>query len=732
MSFLSRLDQPVDKAAADHADAFMEQSLAYMALRLAMAAAITSVMMFADLFMTGLVWGTLVAIAEYFWASRSRQALNRRGQLLRMEHYTVIALNFVLVVTYMMLAVFLVLQGSPLMSLAAGVWVAGGFFAAVLVLVPDRLLMATTYGPAILAMVTVANLVDWSWHGGAHYNNLSLAISLFFSVFIFRAFLKAGDFQLRAYLDRQALEQRRVAAERASINKTAFLARMSHEIRTPLNGVMGCASLLSQTGLDTRQKQLAGQIVRSGDTLLGVLNEILDISRIEIGGLGVERKEFDLAQLFGDLVDLTIPEAEHRKVVLFSHVDYRLPATVIGDVPRIRQIMVNLFTNAIKYNETGALHVSVWHGGDDPEGMKLNIDVFERGGGMAPLARFMAHHPFSEHYMPGEDLQDSSGLGLMICRDLADQMDGSMRLDEMDGGGYRLRVELPLGIKRNTPSLGHRWRDRMTGRSLLLLDKPHDRTDVFVASMQEMGLTVQTVSDTDEAIAVAEAAQDAGQPLDFVVACDCSGQGVTHEWARRLRDHAAFSSALFVSNAMTEGPEAQLYDLVVAHNLQPKPLPVALTQAMDQGRRRPRTAPSAPQLHGRRVLLAEEEASNRMLLGALLEATGAEVIVATEQAEIPVLLSGQKPDILLLSIPRDKADELDMLVQSVAVASPSSIIAVLANEGDAMRERYIANGITKFLTKPLAVQEVYSVLRDEATAIASQPPMAPPASSQAS
>ncbi|MEM1275617.1 MAG: histidine kinase dimerization/phospho-acceptor domain-containing protein [Pseudomonadota bacterium] len=723
MSFLDKLGQPVDKATADHVDAFVEQSLAYMALRLAMSTAITAVMMFADLFMMGLVWGALVSIAEYLWTSRSRRILSRRGQMLKVDHWTIVGLNFVLATTYMTLSVFLVSQGSPLMALAAGIWVAGGIFASILCLVPDRILMATTYGPAILGMVAVANLVDWvgADEDGSGYNTLALAMSLFFAIFIFRAFQKAGDFQMRAYRDRQALEQRRAAAERASLNKTAFLARMSHEIRTPLNGVMGCASLLSQTGLDQRQQQLAGQITRSGDTLLGVLNEILDISRIEIGGLGIERKAFDISQLFGDLVDLTIPEAEHRSVVLFAHVDYRLPSRVIGDVPRIRQVIVNLFANAIKFNETGMLHICLWHGGQDHEGIKLNIDLFERGQGMAPLARFLAHHPLSEHYMPGEDLQDSSGLGLMICRDLADQMDGSMRLDEMAGGGYRIQVNLPVGVERNTPSLGDLWRDRMAGRSILVLDNPHDRTETFVASLEEMGLEVHGAATQREAVACAEAAEAAGHPLDFVVACDCSGTQVTHDWARELRDQPACAKTLFVSNAKTGPDEAGIYDLVIAHNIQPKPLPVALNQVMNQGPRRRQVVPSAPRLHGRKILLAEAEASNRMLLAALLDATGAEVTVVSDFAEVPGLVAGLSPDIVLLALPRERAELLDQIARPGGAAEPASIIAVLANETDLMRARYEAAGVAKFLSKPLAVHQVYAVLSDEPKTIAERP-----------
>ncbi|MEM6906931.1 MAG: histidine kinase dimerization/phospho-acceptor domain-containing protein, partial [Pseudomonadota bacterium] len=345
----SSLSDPVDAATVDHVDDFAEQSLQYLPLRLGMATAITGVIIFAGLVQIGIVWACMISTAEFFWTTRSKRLLARRSPMNRADYLTMAFLNLVLVITYMLLAILLVLQQSPLMVMAAVIWVAGGFFACVLVLVPDRLMMATTYGPSVVAMIGVINLIDWNWRGGevTPDSALTLAISLFFSVFVVRALVTAGDFQKRAYADKQLLEERRRAAERASVNKTAFLARLSHEIRTPLNGVLGCASLLAETDLDARQRYLAEQVTQSGESLLTVLNDVLDISKIEIGGVELDDGPFDLVQMFEDAVNLSVPEAEHRGVQLYTHADSRLPAEILGDASRMRQITINLLNNAV-------------------------------------------------------------------------------------------------------------------------------------------------------------------------------------------------------------------------------------------------------------------------------------------------------------------------------------------------------------------------------------------------
>lgn len=718
---LEGLQKPVDAETADHLDAFVEQSLSYLMLRLAMGTAITAIMLLSNMIVTGLVWGALIAVAEWLWTSRSRQILARSGLMMRADYLKMVFLNLVLVCTYMFLAFFLVIEQTPLMVLASVCWVAGGFFAAILVLVPDRVLMATTYGPAIGAMIAVVNMMDWSWNdrNPAPDTALTFATSVFFSMFIIRAFMMASDFKKQAYNDQQALERRRVAAERASVNKTAFLARMSHEIRTPLNGVLGCTSLLSQTSLDPRQKHLAGQIVRSGDALLSVMNDVLDISRIEVGGLDLDKQSFDLNQLFEDCVNLVIPEAEQRDVVIMTHVDNKLPAEMIGDVARIRQIILNLLSNAVKFNEAGVVQAAIWHDGvtQDP-GVNLVIELVEAGPGMKPLLRFGPYDPFSDSYQPGEDFQKSAGLGLVISRDLAEQMNGSMTLEETGKGGFCLKVTLPLEVDPETNTIGASWQSTLSDKSVLLVASDDYITRRHSESLQAAGLTVYHAYGFDDALQIAEAQTARGQHLDFAVLSSPSLSDDSFDTIRRVRAHPAFSKTRFIGNTgrtdQCSMPVGDQLDAMISHETRPKRLTAVLAHLVSSGSQGRRSGPGIPDLRGRRILLAEDDVSNQMLLSALLEPTGAEVDVVRDGIEALDSVNLRAPDLIMMDIRMPRMDGVQASLkirESLAPGQVLKIIAVSANAKPDDRRQYLDAGMDAYLAKPVIVDEIYGLLR---------------------
>lgn len=719
---------PVEAAKADHLDAFAEQSLSYLALRGAMATAITAVMLFSNMVTTGLIWGFMVLAAEFLWTSRSKRILARRHALTKLDYYTTVFVNLVLVIVYLTLSVFLVVEQSPLMVLAAVIWVAGGFFAAVLVLVPDRLLMATTYGPSVAAMVAVANLIDWSWRDGAVTPDavLTFAISLFFAMFIVRAFLMAGEFQRRAYADKQALELRRAAAERASVNKTAFLARMSHEIRTPLNGVLGCASLLSETRLEPRQRHLAEQIIHSGDTLLSVLNDVLDISKIEVGGLDLDTGPIEIERMFNDCVNLMMPEAEHNNVVMRAHVDNRLPQEILGDAPRLRQIMLNLLSNAIKFNEAGEVMAGVWLGNPRADGSpELRIEITEAGAGMAPLMRYGPYNPFADGQDDRKKFEKSAGLGLIISRDLAEQMGGVMTLEEMDGGGFCLAVGLPLVAAPGSPQIGAAWRAALSGHKLLLLSEDALCCDWAIESLTAIGLEVVRVTNAAEARGAAAAASSSGRVFDFACLSHSLLGDEVLEVVQSLRRESAFRATSFVLDCGAPPPDhiknSTLLDAVVIHGVLPKGLPAVLDQIKRRNMPFSQVAgpdTDIPDLSGRRVILAEDDITNRMLLQALLEPTGAKVAVANDGHEVLRLIDEEPTDLVFMDIRMPRMDGIEAARQIRALNAEKTrqqgdvrIIAVTANAKEEDKALYLSAGMDDYLAKPVLVDDIYDLLR---------------------
>ena len=721
------LSKPVETAKADHLDAFAEQSLNYLALRGAMATAIIAVMLFSGMESTAIVWGVLIFSAEALWTSRSKRVLARRKPLSKLDYLTMVYINLVLVITYMVLAVFLVSEQVPLLTLAAVLWVAGGIFAAVLVLVPDRLLMATTYGPSVAAMIAVANMIDWSWRGGAMTPDaaLTLAISLFFAMFVIRAFMMAGEFQRQAYADKQALELRRAAAERASVNKTAFLARMSHEIRTPLNGVLGCASLLAETNLEPRQRHLAEQILHSGDTLLSVLNDVLDISKIEVGGLELDTGPLNIARLFQDCVNLMMPDAEHHGVVIRTHVDNRLPQEIMGDAPRIRQITLNLLSNAIKFNETGQIEAAIWHRGTTDDGrVNMTIEVYEAGSGMAPLLRYGPYNPFAETSDERQKFERSAGLGLVISRDLAEQMAGSMALEEVKAGGYCLIVNLPVAAASGSGLISETWKPMLNGKKLLALMPASPFRDLVDASLSAVGLKVTWVGNISEARGAGAAAQASGEGFDFVTLSLDELGGEVLQAAGMLRNHPACKTSRFVLDC-GHAPGAHvmdspLFDGIMIYGAMPVDLNAILCQVAGRDRKRsarPESQSDIPDLTGRRIILAEDDVTNRLLLKALLEPTGAEIALASDGRDVIRMLAEAPADLVLMDIRMPRMDGIEA-ARAIRASGPETetsdrprIIAVTAHVKSDERDAYITAGMDDCLAKPVMVNDIYSLLR---------------------
>ncbi|MEM0923843.1 MAG: response regulator, partial [Pseudomonadota bacterium] len=665
---------------------------------------------------------------EALWSSRSRRMLARRRALIRLDYLTMVYLNLVLVITYMALSVFLVLEQTPLLTLAAVLWVAGGIFAAVLVLVPDRLLMATTYGPAVAAMIAVANLIDWSWRGGAVTPDaaLTLAISLFFAMFVIRAFMMAGEFQRQAYADKQALEMRRAAAERASVNKTAFLARMSHEIRTPLNGVLGCAGLLAETDLEPRQRHLSDQILRSGETLLSVLNDVLDISKIEVGGLELDTGPINVSRLFQDCVNLILPEAEQKGVIIRMQIDNRLPDEIMGDAPRIRQIVINLLSNAVKFNATGEVSAALWSDGTTEHGRaRMRIEVFEAGPGMAPLLRYGPYNPFAESSDERQRFEKSAGLGLIISRDLAEQMEGTMTLEECDPVGYRLDVSLPVAAASGSGKIGDAWRPTLSGKKLLIISEKPPFAAEILGSLGAVGIDVVWVTSAAEARGVAAALTGQGDGIDLA-ACSHELLGVeTLTCIAELRKAPGFAQCRFILDCGLPPPQhltsSALFDAMMVASVMPTDMTSLLAKIASQDPDIPQTErdpADIPDLSGRRVILAEDDQTNQMLLKALLEPTGAEILLASDGRDVLRLLSERPADLILMDIRMPRMDGVEAARKIRSAGGPMGarardlrIIAVTAHARKEECDSYLSAGMDDFLAKPVMVDDVYSLLR---------------------
>jgi len=315
----------------------------------------------------------------------------------------------------------------------------------------------------------------------------------------------------------QALAKARDDAEAANRAKSAFLANTSHEIRTPLNGLVGLARLARRPGLDdARRSQYLEQIAESAETLSAIISDVLDLSRIEAGKLGLEQVGFDLHALLESLRQVYGTLADARGLAFTLQRAADVPQWVWGDPVRVRQVLGNYLSNALKFTARGAFGLHVRGG----QGARLRFEVHDTGPGVPAEVRERLFQPFEQADQSTTRRFGGSGLGLSICRQLAALMQGEVGLQSTPGEGSCFWAELPLpatAAPAVDPGPAGTGAEPLAGsRVLMVEDNPVNMT-IAVAMLEHWGVEVEQAGDGAQAIAAVERAEQSGRPLDLVL-----------------------------------------------------------------------------------------------------------------------------------------------------------------------------------------------------------------------